>query len=101
MTLRKDDLQRRRMAWEHALCAIARELGSDHWITKGMGSIAWGRYDGEPTPQDSVSNVAMGWGFLRGVRYALLQVARNAHPTQEGERELAKIHDRMQDRGES
>lgn len=98
MNLRKDDLICRRAAWDSALNSIARELGKDHWITKGMGTVAWGRYDGEPTPTDSVGNVAMGWGFLRGVRYALLQVARDQ--SLPDERVLATIHKRMQDRGE-
>lgn len=91
--IRKDELDKRRRQWAGAMYALARELGEEHWITKGMGSLAWGRYDGEPTPNDPVSNVAMGWGFLQGVRYALLQVARGE--SREGERELSRIHERM------
>lgn len=97
MTLRKDDLQRRRTAWANAMFTISRDLGPHHWITKGMGSIAWGRYDGEPTPTDSVVNVAMGWGFLQGVRYALLQVARDQNLSDEAS--LARIHQRTREQG--
>lgn len=97
MSLRKADLEERRQAWAYALEQIARELGKDHPITKGMGSVAWGRYEGEPQVSgDGIAHVAQGYGFLQGVRYALLQVARAEG--WEGERELAKIHDRM--RGE-
>jgi hypothetical protein len=97
MTLRKADLERRRDEWRRAMQSLASELGDDHWITKGMGSIAWGRFDGECVPDERVPHVAMGWGFLQGVRYALLQVARTSGKGKalEGEHDLASIHRRM------
>jgi len=98
MALRKEDLLKRRRAWQRTMHALARELGEDHWITQGMGSVAWGRYDGECEPDESVSHVAMGWGFLQGVRYALLQVAREPGCRRKDEHVLARIHDRMRNK---
>lgn len=92
MTLTKREVQARRAAWSRALEQIGRELGPESPITRGLGSLAWGRYTGEPAAADGLVNSAEGLGFLQGVRYALLQVA--AAQGWEGEDLLRRIHRR-------
>jgi hypothetical protein len=59
-----------------------------------FGSIAWGRYEGEPSGADSKENAIFGCAFLQGVRYALLQVSR-CGGIPELENEMRRIHDRV------
>lgn len=59
-----------------ALEQIARESGKGSTLYKCMGSMAWGRYEGEPCATDSKDNTVFGCGYLNGTRDALLRVAR-------------------------
>lgn len=94
---RKEDLDRLRRQWARALESIAREVGSNSDVYKIMGTVAWGRYDGEPAASgDGLTHIAMGYGFLMGVRYATLNAAR--HFDLNGEKQLARIYDRFSGR---
>lgn len=93
--MRRAEVERRRRAWQRAMQQVADALGKDDPAVKGMGSVAWGRYEGEPTVTDNLVNAAVGWGYLQGVRDALLHTARDQR-WHNAERELARIHDRME-----
>ena len=90
--LKKEVFQRRRQ-WALALEEIAREVGKDSQLYKILGTMAWSRYDGEPTAPDSKDNAIFGLGFLQGARYVALNVARLYDL--EGEPSLAGIHERI------
>lgn len=67
----------RRRAWAIVMSRIGKSLPEGSPVRKGMGTLAWGRYDGEPAAVDHKDNVCFGAGFLQGVRYALLMTARH------------------------
>ena len=92
----KADAYKRRMEWQYALSTVAHELGKDAPLYKILGSVAWGRYDGEPSGTDGKDAAVYGAGYLAGVRYAALQAARLYNL--KGERELANIHERIKAR---
>mgnify|MGYP001586936065 CR=1 FL=1 len=89
----KERAFRERNEWRQALEQIAKEVGNDHALYKILGSVAWGRFDGEPTATDSKDNAVFGLGFLQGVRYVALEAARLYNL--KGERSLANIHERF------
>ena len=70
--LTKQDWQERRSAWARALYRAAEACGKDSKPYKILGTVAWGRYDGEAQPQEAKDNIVFGAGFLKGVRYAAL-----------------------------
>ena len=41
-----------------------------------IGSLAWGRYEGEPTPDERLADIAEGCGYLEGFRSALIRACR-------------------------
>ena len=82
---------KRRMDWELALGAVARQAKQNSVLLKMLGSVAWGRYDGEHTAYEKKDNVVYGAGYLKGYRDALLQTTRVLK--MDGERLLAEAHD--------
>lgn len=62
----------------------------DPRLKKCFGTLAWGRFDGEPCASDSKDNTIFGCGFLEGMRYALLCTAQEFKL--EGEDALRRIH---------
>ncbi len=92
--LRKD-VERARRAWALALYEIAVEVGEGSPLYKAMGSVAWGRYEGEPSASDSKDNAMFGYAYLRGLRDALMRVAEAEHWA--GANALRVIHDRVRE----
>ena len=90
----KEQLLRERAAWARALQQIAAEHGEKSPVYKLLGTIAWGRYDGEPCPSDDKDNVATGLAFLQGVRYAAIN-ACELMGLHKAEQDFRCIHDRM------
>lgn len=90
--LRKE-AERRRAQLENALCRVADEAGKDSQLYKLLGTVAWGRYTGEPCLADSKDNALIGYGFLRGVRYAAMNAADLFKLA--GVSKLRSIHDQM------
>ena len=72
--LRKE-AEARRTQWASALSQIASETGKASPLTDILGTVAWGRYNGEPSATDSKDNALIGYGFLMGVRYAAMRAA--------------------------
>ena len=90
----KAEAQARRTRWERALQEIAQEVGANSVVYKTLGSVAWGRYEGEGRAHgDDKENVMFGLGFLQGVRYAAMNAA--AAQNLRGEDALRRIHDRI------
>ena len=87
----RKEAETRRTAWARALMRIARECGKESAVYEALGSIAWGRYEHEPSACDSKENALMGLGFLMGARYVALMAARAKG--WDGERALSRIHD--------
>ena len=71
--LTKQHWQERRAAWAGALYRAAESCGKGSKLYKILGTVAWGRYEGESQPQETKDNIVFGAGFLAGVRYAALQ----------------------------
>lgn len=44
-------------------------------IKEAMGSLAWGRYEGESRPDETKDDIVEGCGFLIGMQSALLHLA--------------------------
>jgi len=73
----KAELVTRRDAWTIAFKSTATELGKEHWITKSMAQLAWGRLQmHDPHPGETKDHVAQGVGYLEGHQHALLGVSR-------------------------
>lgn len=89
----KHAIYERRRKWARALEQIALMFGKNAPIYEILGTVAWGRYEGEPNTTDTKDNALLGLGFLQGVRYAALNAAR-LYKLQ-GERDLANIHERL------
>ena len=83
----------RRSAWAYELEAIARKQGKGSDLYEMLGTVAWGRYDGEPQPDELKDNVVFGAGFLQGVRYAAMKAGAKFQV--EGTNDLRNIHDRI------
>ena len=92
----KERAFRERNQWRLALERIAQEVGKEAPLYRILGSVAWGRFEGEPTATDSKDNAVFGLGFLRGVRHAALEAARLYNL--KGERSLANIHEKFDDK---
>ena len=83
-----------RHRWARALTEIARAAGEKSVLYRMLGTVAWGRYDGEPTASgDTKDQVMFGLGFLQGVRYAAL-LSAEIHKIA-GEDALRTIHKRI------
>lgn len=91
--MKREYWEERRSAWQNALMEIARGLSQQSTLLNMLGSVAWGRYDGEPQPSELKDNVIFGVGFLQGVRYASMRAGRELNL--QGARELETIHDRI------
>lgn len=87
------EAKQQRHLWALALEQIASEVGEKSPLYKAMGSVAWGRYDGEPCPSDSKENALRGLYYLMGVRDALLRAAEIQR--WDGLESLRSIHDRI------
>ena len=79
--------------WRRALEQIANEAGKGSPLYKILGTISWGRFDGEPSSCDTKDNALLGLGFLQGARYAALNAAR-LYGWKKEERALATINER-------
>ena len=93
--LRKE-AEARRSQWARALYQIASEAGKASPLTYILGTVAWGRYDGEPSATDSKDNALIGYGFLMGVRYAAMRAAERFKL--DGVSKLRDIHERLEGR---
>ena len=89
----RDDALKARQKWSYALANIAREQGKDSAMYKMLGSVAWGRYDHEPSPSETKDNILLGLGFLEGVRYAAMRASEQFDVP--GWYDLQRIHDRL------
>ena len=87
------DADNARRKWAYALSSIAREQGKDSALYKMLGSVAWGRYDHESSPNESKDNILLGLGFLEGVRYAAMRAGEQFDVP--GWYDLQRIHDRL------
>ena len=95
--LTKQHWQERRAAWALALYRAAESCGKGSKLYKILGTVVWGRYDGEPQPQETKDNIVFGAGFLEGVRYAALRAGDEFRLP--GTEHLREIHnDLRQDR---
>lgn len=94
--LSKEEYTRRRAAWAYALHSAAEDIGQDSPLYEILGSVAWGRYDGEPAVSEVKENSVFGLGFLEGVRYAALNAGRALNL--KGTDHLEHIHDRVRER---
>ncbi len=88
---------RSRWAWSVALLNIAQDAGKGSDLYEMLGNVAWGRYDGEPQPQETKDHVVFGAGFLQGVRYAALLAGERFKVA--GTNDLRTIHDRIRREG--
>ena len=91
----RKEWERRRDAYARAMRLIAIDAGMGSKITKAMGPVAWGRYEGEDQPGQLVSGVAFGCGYLHGMRDTLMRVGRT-----EGWPDthlLERIHERLKE----
>ena len=91
--MNRDDWYKWRARWQWALQQAAREIGKDQPLYRILGSVAWGRFEGEPGATDNKDNVVFGAGFLQGVRYAAMNAGRELKLP--GTRHLERIHDRL------
>lgn len=91
--MKREHWEQRRAMWSRALQEIARKLPPQSTLREMLGSVAWGRYDGEPTPTDTKDNVVFGAGYLEGVRHTALLAGRALNL--KGTSELERIHDRF------
>ena len=91
--MKRDDWQERRQAWQSAMVEAARGLDKDSLLKRAMGSVAWGRYNGEPSAGEVKDNIVFGCGYLQGIRDTLLQVGHELNL--QGTREFEGIHDRV------
>lgn len=67
------EAERERTRWARALCEIAKKYGRESTIGRMLGSLAWGRHEGEPKPDEKVHDVVWGCGYLRGYSDAMLR----------------------------
>ena len=74
MRTRKQLLQERQV-WALAVCGAAFIL-PDGPVKQAMGSLAWHRYDCEPSPGEHMDQIAKGIGVLKGSRNVALELAR-------------------------
>ncbi len=75
-----------RDAWRFALQSVAAKLGykptyigandNTRPILSAMGSLAWGRSEADPRPDETKDDVVEGLGYLKGYRDAMLRAAR-------------------------
>jgi len=91
--LSKEEYTRRRAAWAYALYDAAKAIGKGNPLYAILGSITWGRYDGEPAMNEVKDNIVFGLGFLEGARYAALNAGRVLRL--KGTNHLEGIHDRV------
>lgn len=84
-----------RAAWELALMRAARAAGEESKLYQLLGSVAWGRYDGESTAGETKGNIIFGAGYLQGVRAVALQAGRMFNLP--GTVHLERIYDAMRE----
>ena len=82
--------EQKRTAWRIALMKVAEELGKESEVYKILGSLAWGRHEGEQAVHETKDNVVFGLGYLKGYRDATLAATRVLNL--KGERALANCH---------
>ena len=84
---------KQRHAWAWALQQAAQECGKDSKMYKILGSVAWGRFDGEAQPQEPKDNIIFGAGYLQGARSVALAAGREFRLP--GTIHLENIHSRL------
>jgi len=94
--IKREEYAKRREAWAYALYDAAKAIGKGNPLYEILGSVAWGRYDGEPAMNEVKENIVFGLGFLEGVRYAALNAGRALNL--KGTTHLERIHDRVSKR---
>ena len=87
------EAEKARSQWSYALFQIAQTQGKDSPMYKMLGSVAWGRYEYEPCPQETKENILLGLGFLQGVHYAAMQASKQFNVP--GLYDLQRIHDKL------
>jgi hypothetical protein len=85
-----------RRRWTWALQAIASSYPKGSREYRLFGSLAWGRSDADPRPDERKEDVFFGHGYLEGFRAAALLHAEVLKlPTEDA---LRSIHRRMEER---
>ena len=90
--MKREHWEKRRTAWASALYqGGSKEMAQP--LRQILGSVAWGRYEGESQPDEVKDNIVFGCGYLEGVRYAALQAGRVFKL--KGTAQLEGIHSRI------
>ncbi len=92
MSLLRADYEKRRQAWRGALREIADKHGKTSWAYRVLGSLAWGRFEGETKPDEHKDDIAYGYGYLQGYRAACLRAAELARDPSEADFRLIHQH---------
>lgn len=74
--MKREDWQKRRAAWARALYEAAHYMADGSPLRNILGSVAWGRYEGESQPGELKDHIAFGCGYLQGIRDAALGAGR-------------------------
>lgn len=69
------DYENQRRRWLGALRDIADKHGKGSRVYRLLGTLAWGRFEGESKPNEHKDDVASGYGYLKGYRDACLHAA--------------------------
>lgn len=91
----RKEWQAERSAWTVALIKAARAAGEDSELYRILGSIAWGRFDGESQPGELKDNIIFGVGYLQGARDVALRAGRVFNLP--GTVHLERIHDAVRE----
>lgn len=83
LTISKHRAFAEREAWARAFAEIGKELGYDSMadrakvspILKAMGGLSYGRYEHEPSADDSKDRAVMALGWFEARRIGLMQLA--------------------------
>jgi hypothetical protein len=65
-----------RVAWEHRWRWVVTEVGPSSPLLPMIGSLAWGRYEHETQPDESLTDIVCGVGYLEGMRTVALLACR-------------------------
>lgn len=93
--MKREEWERKRNAWAHSMQRVADSVGKGSKLYEAMGSLAWGRYEGEPSATANKDSAVFGFGYIKGKRDALLEVARMEQWP--GYEALRRIHDTVRE----
>lgn len=91
--MKRAEFEQQRRDWWRALYEIAR-IHKGKPVETLLGSLAWGRSQADASPDERVTDVAYGVGYLHGYRDAALKAA--GMMKLDGEDDLRRIHARIQ-----